>query len=58
MHGLKFANYPAAVAAFDANGSGNFDSDEEVDAALAAGAATDIGVVKSFVCPVIPVPSS
>ncbi len=58
VHGLKFANYPAAVAAFDANGSGNFDSDEEVDAALAAGAATDIGVVKSFVCPVIPVPSS
>jgi hypothetical protein len=56
VHGLHFANYPAAVAAFDANGSGNFDSDEEIAAALAAGAATDIGVVKSFVCPVIPLP--
>jgi hypothetical protein len=58
VHGLQFANYPAAVAAFDANDSGNFDSDEEVAAALAAGAATDIGVVKSFVCPVIPLPRS
>ena len=46
-------NYAAAVAAFDANGSGDFDGEEEVEAALAAGAATDIGIVKSFVCPVI-----
>src|ERR687887_2475701 len=52
-HGLQFANYAAAVAAFDTNGSGNFDSDEEINAALGAGAATDIGIVKSFVCPVI-----
>ena len=58
VHGLQFVNYSAAVAAFDANGSGDFDSDEEVDAALAAGAAKDIGVVKSFVCPVIPNPHS
>ena len=58
VHGLRFANYAAAVARFDANGSGNFDSDQEVAAALAAGAATDIGVVKSFECPVIPVPGS
>jgi len=58
VHGLQFANYAAAVAAFDANGSGNFDSDEEIAAALAAGAATDIGVVKSFVCPVIRIPAS
>ena len=58
VHGLQFANYPAAVAAFDANDSGDFDSDEEVAAALAAGAATDIGIVKSFVCPVIPLPHS
>ena len=56
VHGLRFANYPAAVAAFDTNGSGNFDSDEEINAALAAGAATDIGVIKSFECPAIPVP--
>lgn len=53
VHGLTFTNYAAAVAAFDANASGDFDSDEEVAAALSAGAATDIGVVKSFVCPAI-----
>src|ERR671934_735625 len=56
VHGLRFANYAAAIAQFDANGSGNFDSDEEIAAALAAGAATDIGVIKSFECPVIPLP--
>jgi hypothetical protein len=55
VHGLEFADYDAAVMAFDANSSGDFDSDEEVEAALAAGAATDIGVVKSFVCPAIKV---
>jgi hypothetical protein len=56
VHGLQFANYAAAVAQFDANHSGDFDSDEEIAAAIAAGAATDVGVVKSFVCPVIPSP--
>jgi hypothetical protein len=58
VHGLEFDDYAAAVDAFDSNGSGDFDSDEEVLAALTAGAATDIGVVKSFVCPVIPAPQS
>ena len=53
VHGLEFEDYDAALAAFDANHSGDFDSDEEVLAAIAHGAATDIGVVKSFVCPVI-----
>jgi hypothetical protein len=53
VHGLEFADYDAAVAAFDSNGSGDFDSDEEIATALTAGAATDIGVVKMFVCPVI-----
>ena len=53
VHGLTFTDYDAAVAAFDANDSGDLDSDDEVAAALAAGAATDIGVVKSFTCPVI-----
>jgi hypothetical protein len=48
-----FGNYASALAAFDANGSGDFDSDDEVEAAIAAGAATDNGVVKAFVCPVI-----
>jgi hypothetical protein len=53
VHGLQFADYDAAVMMFDTNNSGDFDSDEEVVAALDAGAAIDIGVVKSFVCPVI-----
>ena len=53
MHALAFADYAAALAAYDVNDSGSFDSDEEVAAALAAGAARDLGVVKSFVCPVI-----
>jgi hypothetical protein len=57
VHGLSFSNYAAAVAAHDANGSGDLDSDEEVAAALASGAATDIGIVKMFVCPVIPLPA-
>jgi hypothetical protein len=58
VQGLEFGDYEAAVAAFDANGSGDLDSDEEVVAALDAGAATDVGVVASFVCPVIKVPRS
>ena len=53
VHALSFADYAAALAVYDANGSGSFDSDEEVAAALTAGAARDLGVVKSFVCPVI-----
>jgi hypothetical protein len=56
VHGLSFSDYAAAVAAHDANGSGNLDSDEEVAAALASGAATDIGIVKMFECPAIPLP--
>ena len=58
VHGLSFADYPAAVAAYDTNGSGNLDSDEEVAAAIAGGAAGDLGVIKSFECPVIHVPGS
>jgi hypothetical protein len=58
VHALRFSNYAAAVALYDTNGSGNLDSDEEVAAALAGGAATDTGVIKSFECPVIPVPHS
>ena len=58
VQGLQFIDYAAAVAVFDTNDSGDFDSDEEVAAALSAGAATDIGVVKSFVCPVIKLPGS
>jgi hypothetical protein len=56
VHGLTFTNYASAVAQFDTNGSGDFDSAGEVAAAITAGAATDIGLVKSFVCPVIHIP--
>jgi hypothetical protein len=53
VHGLEFADYDAALTTYDANLSGDFDSEAEVAAAIAGGAATDIGIVKSFVCPVI-----
>ena len=60
VHALSFASYSAALAAYDANHSGTFDSDEEIAAALAGGVggASDLGVVKSFECPVIPLPHS
>jgi hypothetical protein len=54
VHALAFEDYGAAVAAVDANDSGDIDSDEEVEAALLAGLASDLGVVKSFECPTIP----
>lgn len=56
VHAIGFTDYASAVATYDTNGSGDFDSASEVEAALTAGAATDNGVVKSFECPVIPVP--
>ena len=56
VHALSFANYAAAVTTYDTNGSGNLDSDEEVAAAIAGGAASDLGIVKRFECPVIKVP--
>ena len=56
VHAISFADYDAAVAMYDMNGSGNFDSAEEVEAALDAGDATDNGIVRSFECPVIPLP--
>ena len=57
VHALTFADgYPAALAAGDMNDNGVIDSDAELDAAMDAGAASDAGVVKAFVCPVIPLP--
>ena len=53
---VTFEDYAAALAAHDANGSGDFDSDAEILAAIAAGDATNNGVVKHFVCPVIKTP--
>jgi hypothetical protein len=57
VHAISFDDYEAALAAHDANGSGDFDSDEEVEAAIAAGDATDLGVVRRFECPVIKFPA-
>lgn len=56
VHGLGFRNYAAALSRHDANHSGDFDSDEEVRAALDAGDAVDTGILKTFECPVIPLP--
>jgi hypothetical protein len=54
-------SYADTVAAHDTNNSGDLDSNEEVEAALAdngPGGATLGGVVKSFECPVIRQPAS
>lgn len=54
VHALSFDDYDAAVAAVDANGSGDLDTTAEVHDALNLGLAMDEGVVRSFLCPVIP----
>jgi hypothetical protein len=56
VHLITFTDYDAALAEHDSNGSGDFDSADEVQAALDAGAAVDQGIVKIFECPVIPQP--
>ena len=57
VHAIVYnTSWAATVAAHDANGSGDLDSAAEVQAALSdagPGGATDGGVVKQFVCPVI-----
>lgn len=58
VHAVSFADYEAAVAAADANGSGDFDSDAEILDAIGAGLATDLGVVRQFECPAIKLPRS
>ena len=57
VHALSFADYAIAVQQVDSNNSGDIDSNAELQAALAAGTATDTGLVKSFVCPVIKLPA-
>ena len=58
VHAVSFpAGHAAALASADANGSGDIDSDAELAVAFAAGTAVDDGVVKQFVCPVIPLPN-
>ncbi len=49
-------DYDAALAAADANGSGDIDSDAELAAAVDAGLASVGETAASFVCPVSPVP--
>lgn len=49
-------DYDAALAVADTNGSGDLDSDEELDAAVEAGLASIGESVRSFLCPVIHVP--
>jgi hypothetical protein len=56
VHELAIDDYAAAIAAADANGSGDLDSAAEVHLAVTSGFATDDGVVASFECPVIPLP--
>jgi hypothetical protein len=51
------STYAAALAAHDLDGNGVLDTNAEVWGALADGGAsgaTDLGVVKSFECPLIP----
>ncbi|MPZ28148.1 MAG: hypothetical protein GEV12_17490 [Micromonosporaceae bacterium] len=57
MHGLDFpAGYPTVLADGDLDGDSVLDSTDEVHAALATGSAVDVGVVKQFECPAIPLP--
>jgi hypothetical protein len=53
-------DYATTLAAHDTNGSGDLDSAEEVEAALAdaSGAGATEEVVRYFACPVIKVPGS
>jgi hypothetical protein len=59
VHAVAYnTSWAATVAAHDANGSGDLDSEAEILAAFAdpgPGGATDAGVVKQFVCPAIPI---
>ncbi len=53
---LTFTDYQDAVDAVDDNDSGDIDSNDEVQAAIAGGFVADIEAGPQFVCPVIPVP--
>ena len=59
MHALSFpSGYEAALAAGDLDGDGALDSTAGVKVALDGGPASDTGVVKQFVCPVLLVPGA
>jgi hypothetical protein len=57
VHAIAFrTSYATSLAAHDLNGNGVFDSEAEILSALAdpgTTGASDLGVVQSFVCPVI-----
>jgi hypothetical protein len=55
-HGVAFPDYAVALASHDLNGSGDFDSAAEVEAALGDGTAIDQGVIRIFVCTVNRIP--
>jgi hypothetical protein len=59
VHAIVFSDYAGALAddAVDANRNDVLDSDAEVLAAITQGYARDAGVVRTFVCPVIPLPA-
>lgn len=54
VHALQVNDLESA----DTNGNGVLDTTAEVEGAIASGDATDLGVVKSFECPVIPLPAN
>ena len=56
VHVLEIGDYSGALAAADANGSGDLDSAAEVESARAAGFIDDETRGPSFECPVIKVP--
>ncbi len=57
VHAVAFPHgYAAALASGDLDDDGVLDSSAELHAAIDAGDATDTGVVRTFVCPVIPLP--
>jgi hypothetical protein len=57
VHAVSFnSSYATTLAAHDLNGDGVIDTNAEVASALTDGSssgATDLGIVKSFECPVI-----
>jgi len=54
VHAVAFDDYAEALEDFDFNGSNDFDSADELYAAFDAGAAYDLGIIRRFECPVIP----
>jgi hypothetical protein len=55
---VNITDYDAALAAGDANENGVLDSDAELAAAAGSGLTIGTTPIKSFVCPVIKLPSS